>query len=104
MGSDDPVAGNEKNHGIPSTSLAYSPGSPWSANPGGNVPVGCNFASRDFSQLRPDLHLELATLEIKWLVQILRFTSKVTVQRINSCSQRLWGFFNQSMVIPFLQS
>ena len=51
MGSDHPVARNEKNRGISSTSLAYSPGTPWSPNPAGNVPVSCNCSRRDCPQL-----------------------------------------------------
>jgi hypothetical protein len=83
VGSYDPVAGNEENNGIPTTSLAHSPCTPRSSNPGGNIPVSCNFSRRDLSQCRPDLQLEMTTLEIKWLVQILRFTSEVTIQAIN---------------------
>ena len=68
VGCHNPVAGNEEHNGISTTSLTHGPGTLWSPNPAGNLPVSCNFSRRDLSQCSPDLHMELATLEIKRLL------------------------------------
>jgi hypothetical protein len=103
IGCHNPVAGYEEDNGISAASLAYGPGTPWSPNQGGNVPVRGDVSRRDSSQCLPDLHLELATLEIKWVVQTFRFASEVTVQRIDGSGQRLRFFFNQDTIIQLLQ-
>jgi hypothetical protein len=100
-GSNNSMTGNEKRHRIAPARLTHRPSCLGPSEPSGNLSIGNHSTGRNLPKASPDLELKGTSLEMDRMIEGVKGTREVLLQRANSRGQGATAFpeLNRAMTV-----